>query len=780
MGPLDAFNSTWIKARETFGQGTPDDGSQYDGSSRLMQMKAGVEAAAPDHRWQGAAAGAYATANKEHAEVYGKLAELDKQMAAEVGKAANVVISGRQKLDTTRDWVVSAAASVPNNDAGRRMLVPIVNKGLGDVSDIIQKSTNEMADIGGRIRDLNKAYEELTHQKFAPGTGKDLPKEGKGSAEETTDDARARAEQDVQDALAGDQEAATRVHDVLDAMRPGQRIGTEALSAEQGSYVSQLNAQMNGMSTEELLASEQRLGSHKDIIGNSWQLMSNDDIYFPNTETKVDAIDNPGDMVQGGFDKLPQSLQEALAKQNLPIPGLGLETRDYAISNALDAHELSAIAAIVKDGSPDFQSNTDLDRAILAKASSMSDRLYWPELHDPNLSQRWADPVVSDLLSAVSPDHHAIHDAITTGGNHIEGIDSDKFLHNLTHRAWSDDGDAIASALSWTGHEHSEIAADTAEAYGRYIGEKYDDLLNLGPNRDTTLGELNPRLVQGMAEGLKPYIANIAELTGAPNNGFDFLDTAENRQNGSFPIAKGIFSVLSTDEIASNSFNGAALFDAAASQDKWASAFASDGQDTKSFNRYLEDAVTLRGLSDSGIHNAVEQGDLNEQEKVHSEWQQKKSAWDTGFKVASATASMAPGPWALSGPAIDLMGTAMQDSFIGPEPRIDWQPQDLPDMDIAVAQQQVLNALQSKGIDIAGLPMGYYELVDPDDPAKGFRILSYEEMDPATIASREYKDVVGGVFRNVVGDDLGITIESHVPSRYNSVTEDSDPATGDS
>src|SRR5690349_7214919 len=98
VGLLDAFHETWSQARETFGQGTPEDGAKFDGSSRLLQMKSSVEAAAPDSRWQGTASDTYAAANREYSQVYGKLADLDKRMAAEVTNAANVVSTGRQNL----------------------------------------------------------------------------------------------------------------------------------------------------------------------------------------------------------------------------------------------------------------------------------------------------------------------------------------------------------------------------------------------------------------------------------------------------------------------------------------------------------------------------------------------------------------------------------------------------------------------------------------------------------------------------------------------------------
>ncbi|MDV3128881.1 hypothetical protein M1247_28510 [Mycobacterium sp. 21AC1] len=178
MGVLDGFYSTWSKARETFGQGTPDDGSQYDGSSKLMQMKTAVEAAAPDDRWQGSGADAYAAANKEHAAVYGKLAELDKKMAAEVKNAANVVTAGRENLDTTRNWVDSMVKSLPETSAAdrERKLVPIANEGVTKVSTIVENATRDMTGISGRITGYKGEYDALTNQKFAPGSEK--PQQG--------------------------------------------------------------------------------------------------------------------------------------------------------------------------------------------------------------------------------------------------------------------------------------------------------------------------------------------------------------------------------------------------------------------------------------------------------------------------------------------------------------------------------------------------------------------------------------------------------------------------
>ncbi|WP_458317897.1 alpha/beta hydrolase [Mycolicibacterium brisbanense] len=175
MGVLDAFYTTWDQARETFGAGTPQDGTAFDRSSQLRDMQQKVQAAAPDDRWQGSASQAYAARNQEHAAVYGKLADLDKRLSTEVTNSANVVAAGRANLDSTRAWVTSMVNSLPaGGTAAQReqALVPIVNKGLADVSNIVTKSHADMTDIAGRMRGIRDEYQALTNQKFAPGADK--------------------------------------------------------------------------------------------------------------------------------------------------------------------------------------------------------------------------------------------------------------------------------------------------------------------------------------------------------------------------------------------------------------------------------------------------------------------------------------------------------------------------------------------------------------------------------------------------------------------------------
>ena len=174
MSVLNAFLATWTDARRTFGAGVPETGERFDSSVKLREMQGTVRRAAPDDGWQGPAADAYAAANEEHAQVFGKLADLDVKLSGEITNSAQVVTSGRTELDRVRDWVLSAASSVPANQAGETMMMSVVTRGLSQVSQIIRQSNSEMNTIAGRVQALGQEYEALGIQKFA---GRDLPTE---------------------------------------------------------------------------------------------------------------------------------------------------------------------------------------------------------------------------------------------------------------------------------------------------------------------------------------------------------------------------------------------------------------------------------------------------------------------------------------------------------------------------------------------------------------------------------------------------------------------------
>jgi hypothetical protein len=168
VSPLDAFFATWSQARQTFGQGAPTGGAHFDGSAALRRLQTHVATAAPGPHWSGAAADAYGAANAEHAEVLGKLASLDSRLSAEVDRSAQIVSRGRDELEKVRSWVVSAAASVPDNEAGQTMLMSIVSKGLGRLSELMTTYNDQLNVIGATIARIGAEYASLRTQRFGP------------------------------------------------------------------------------------------------------------------------------------------------------------------------------------------------------------------------------------------------------------------------------------------------------------------------------------------------------------------------------------------------------------------------------------------------------------------------------------------------------------------------------------------------------------------------------------------------------------------------------------
>jgi EspA/EspE family len=171
VGVLNAFISAWSNARSTFGEGAPQTGARYDSSGPLRAMQTTVQSAAPGLNWTGGAANAYGTANADHSEVLGKLAGLDQRLSAQVDQSAQVVDAGRRNLDAVRKWVLGAAAAVPPGKNREQMLLPIVKKGLTQLTEIVTKSNGELNRIGGQIRGIGGEYEALGNQRFAPKKG---------------------------------------------------------------------------------------------------------------------------------------------------------------------------------------------------------------------------------------------------------------------------------------------------------------------------------------------------------------------------------------------------------------------------------------------------------------------------------------------------------------------------------------------------------------------------------------------------------------------------------
>lgn len=760
MSALGAFYSTWSNARQTFGEGTPQDGSQFDASSKFQQAKAAVEAAAPGASWQGAASEAYGAKNKDHAAVFGKLADLDRRMAAEVTNAANVVTAGRQKLDEVKNWVTRMVGSIPSGTSATdkdTKLLQIANAGISKVSNILQTSTGEMNAIGGRVRGVKGEFQALGNEKLAPGAEQ---QGGKKDGEETDalsawqqrEDGELKPEDMealVRDALDGNEGAAAHVDKILDSI-DGEQLGSKSvahpLSPLQAELVGQMQAQMKHMSISDLNAARDKLGSHKDILVNAMQIMSDKDVRYPRHDGDGPQIVTPGRLpndgvLPGDSGALPDAVQRALSNSDsTQLAGMPGPDGSSAPVSLRHADDLKAIAGLVKDGDPKFQTGTELDRQIMLAADRIMDTRENP-LGDPPVDYR---ETTQSLFEAVDNDHQIINDHLM-GRN---GVDAKDFLNDVNTIDWTDNGKAAGYLFSWT-NEDSPIAAETADKYAEYLGEKRPQLMNIDGQ---TLGQLNPELVQGYARGLTPYVD---EMSGASNPFFEIDDEAS-RRAGLMPNAKGVFAVLNTDAGAADTINTVAYQEAM----KHETAFAMSPGDPQSHS-HMTAAATMRGLVDVGAHEAFQSFQENGYAADKTETQWKKSGFDAAVAAVSTGGTLIPNVGFVAGPVISQVGNVFsQELFDAPSTPV---KESLPQMSESVVNGVLLDAMLAARHPV-NLPQGYIDWEsDPPHVSK-----------PGDVNDWDYEAVINAEIGRQTAVVDGDGPDEIYAERYNLVIQDPD------
>jgi uncharacterized protein YukE len=773
VGVLDGFESTWSNARLTFGEGTPQEGAQYDNSGKLRQLQSNVQSANAGSGWTGSAADSYSSANEKQARVIGGIADVDQRLRTEIDRSAQVVTAGRQNLDAVRQWVYDAAATVPPGENRDRMLYPIVSKGAGEIADILKKSNGDLSTIAGRIQGLGGEYQMLggdPKQGGPDGQGPDTLTEEERKKQE--EEIKKRAQADVKAALDGDKNAIQRVQNVLNTISPQQQTGQPKLNPEQQAYLSQMQAQQKLRSVDQLQEAANK--GAKGIMADSWQLMSNPKLEFPKTDS-VDGALQGTEMVHGGFNQLPDSVQSTVNS-----PGI-------------QQHEnLQKIADIVNGGAANgyFQHDTDLDRGLMHKAADMMEDPKWraddPPFDVPG-NWPWEDHrpphaelerVAQDIFHAVGNDHQVVHDAVTghvEPGNEFRDkfkVNSDHFMYNLTHEAWDDKGASAGSLFDWmdnsaTGPE-GQIAGETARSVSEYIGHHPDlNSLNggntVGLDGTHKLGEVNPLLVRGFAEGLSPYVNNIAGTQGGLPSFGGMLDDPVPVRDGTLPEAKNVFSVLNGDPEAAKVFNGAALGQALLHDTAYA-----QHPDPGEKPQALYDSATLRGLVDVGMTNNIDTTGKNQAQIDRELYGAKSAAFDYGLEgLTKAGGAAIPGVGSqISSETLSHLGPALKDSIIGPPPAQAGQPEPLPRFASERAEAEMLNTLNSIGHPIADLP--------PEYRGDGGRILSYEEMYKANpnLTPGEYANKVNTAINNTLGFNFQ---DTYIKDRYDQVTANRTP-----
>lgn len=663
--------STWSKARETFGQGVPQTGERFDQSAQLRQMQTTVASAAPGSRWIGAAANAYDTANTNHGKIFGELASLDQRLSAKVTESAHVVSTGRQNLDTVRQWVLDAAATVPEGKAREQLLMPIVKNGLGQITEIITISNTELNRVGGAIKGIGSEYQALSDQKFAPKEGGG---DVRGVVGEHEKDFKPEDMEDLaRKTLAGDEQAAAQVDEILhgiDDQQLGPNSDGHPLDPVQAELVGQMQAQMSGMSMAEVNAARGRLGDKRDVLSNAMQVMSNPNVEYPRHDGDgsqvvpstpggaLPALPNDG-VLAGDTGALPDGVQQVLNERGdfngPPDPAAGYPgtQSDYeGAERQRAADNLKNLADIVGDGDARFQQGTTLDREMMSNAKEW---LAAQESPDGKSQEHWGDEVVERVFDTAGRDTVVNHDMLTG--------DKDFMRDVLTHE-WQDDGQSASTLTDWISADAyspdpavNERAGQTASAIADYLGDadNKNHLMNntTGPHANLSIGQMNPELTQSLANAMSPYVD---EMAGRDLDGTSGWKSIDGDSDVSYPHATNVFGVLGTDADAARILDTRSASIQGAFINEYAnSVIESNGQSSDS--AAMEAAGRLKGITDQGAFMAVSDVESDASKAREIAYNRMASNYDLVKDIAGTV------PFA--GDALTIQSALMKEAILG-------------------------------------------------------------------------------------------------------------------
>jgi len=681
---LNAFLSTWSNARQTYGEGTPQTGAQYDGSSTLNQLQSTVQTAAPGSKWTGGAANAYGAANTEHGRVLGQLAGLDQRLSAHVDQSAEVVVAGRRDLDAVRKWVVDAAANVPPGQAGETMKMAIAQKGLSQVQEIIQRSNGELNAIGGKISGLGEEYQALGNQKFGIKDGPDFVgpdgKKGDEAKKKSPDEVGKEDSEALQNGqLTAEQHERLVANTTLSSeQKTALDNGKLTLPPEQMSYLQGFSRAFGDKTPAEIKAVMDKAGPDGGRVADVFQLASNPNIKTGLPDTQPPSTTNPS---SGGKYALPDGIQKVLDGPVLTPLGYGEPTHNPDGSIGLPELKVASqpvaglndLADVIQRGNHDLQVGSALDSGMFEKSRQLLEQSNgWavPGNDLMNDRPRWyhqmVDPTLQNMFNSVNSDDMVIHDAVTGSGG-------EKFLNNLTQHQWQDDGLAAGGLFDWVGesaaHDSTGRAAETAHALAEYTSNHSNQLLNLPDAQGQSLGQVNPELTRDWARAFDPYMDNMVGMdTGDSNGRFAPLDPDGGNLE---PVnTRHLMSVLASDHPsldqpvdpnAPKTASQIAMDSSQAHMNKMfdmAAHSVTDGTPGED-NYAMKAAGKLQAAMDLGSYDERFDATHDATTAAHESWELRSKLWDLSKDVLGEL----PGGSAAGG-----LANLGKDFFIGSEP----------------------------------------------------------------------------------------------------------------
>ena len=689
---LDAFDAVWQRAHATFGTGTPQTGEQFDKSTQLRGMQTTVHSAAPGGNWSGTASSAYGTANTSQGRALGGLADLDQQLRAAVDRSAEIVTKGRQGLDETRKWVQDMAAQVPAGRNRDMQMLPIASQGLKQVTDLLTSTVTQQNAVAGDIKALTTRYSTIKGDlPLSPKDDKDVKDLNKilglgddedGKDKDKKDDpgkkpelnsANGKADGDVlKDGMHGLFPPGDFHDRLLDAstLTPQQLADLAAgkpvvVGADRMAYLYQISQSMNGMTPAQIKDMQSRLpADEQQALAQGMAIISNSNAKsgVPNTEGVTDATRGTFVPAAGSLVNLPDGVYHELTRndrvENLPAKVIGTGTMvpafDPGTTKLHGVGALQDISDVFKPGDGRYLNGSEAGKAMLEATSTYAaaDIAHREALSNPHAA---APDLVSDQHGSSLPsalagvaqvggqDHVGMHELVT-------GSSGDKFLHNFTAEAWGKDSDKVGDAFRWMSQDpHNPMDSETANKVAHFLSDNRHALEHMPGGG--SFGSVNGGLLQGMADGTRAYMAELAGGAGTGLFNSPGIEAFANKQQMS-----DMFAVFDQDHQAGTTANNAAL-----QQKQFLELYAAEHG---VHGNQIEVAQRLANAMTTGADDAKAAGLANHVWQVHEQDQKKGVAFDTGFNSLTAVTGLVPGGGPIAQAVETVLGPTLKDQMI--------------------------------------------------------------------------------------------------------------------
>lgn len=173
MHPLAAaFVAMSEETRKLFGDAEPQSGEPYFRSSAaLHELESTLAENWSSSDWDGPAATAYAKAAAKQRLRVGKMSDLDARMGAQIDRSAYVAVSGRNKVEEIRKWVIDNAGTDTETGAGTFQAALAVSRGCEDLGELTKWAQTEHDMIASGMNSLKAEYESLESLELPAGEG---------------------------------------------------------------------------------------------------------------------------------------------------------------------------------------------------------------------------------------------------------------------------------------------------------------------------------------------------------------------------------------------------------------------------------------------------------------------------------------------------------------------------------------------------------------------------------------------------------------------------------